>query len=78
MSTKLMIICIATIFMCRFFYYCQNNLANIYCDYLKQNSELHAQLSRNSTKLHVNFQRTNYCKYTVFNKKVSMELSQWK
>jgi hypothetical protein len=26
--------------------------------------------TRNSTKLHVNFQRTNYRKYTVFNKGV--------
>ena len=54
---------LCSIFMYRFFYY-QNNLPDFYCDYFKQNSELHNYNTRNSTKLHVNFQRTNYRKYT--------------
>ena len=62
---------LCSIFMYRFFYY-QNNLPGFYCDYFKQNSELHNYNTRNSTKLHVNFQRTNYRKYTVFNKGVSI------
>jgi hypothetical protein len=57
--------------MYRFFYY-QNNFPDFYCDYFKQNSELHNYNTRNSTKLHVNFQRTNHRKYTVFNKGVSI------
>ena len=48
---------LCSIFMYRFFYY-QNNLPDFYCDYFKQNSELHNYNTRNSTKLHVNFQRT--------------------
>ena len=68
---------LCSIFMYQFFYY-QNNLPNFYCDYFKQNSELHNYNTRNSTKLHVNFQGTNYRKYTVFNKGVGlyMEWSQ--
>jgi hypothetical protein len=73
---------LCSIFMYRLFYY-QNNLPDFYCDYFKQNSELHNYNTRNSaTKLHVNFQRTNYRKYTMFNKgvsiygKVSMKISK--
>jgi hypothetical protein len=56
---------ICSIFMYRFFYY-QNNLPDFYCDYFKQNSELHNyNNTHNSTKLHVNFQRTNYRKYIL-------------
>ena len=63
-------------FMYRFFYY-QNNFPDFYCDYFKQNSELHNYSTHNFTKLHMNFQRTNYRKYTVFNKRgLYMEWSQ--
>ena len=63
---------LCSIFMYRLFYY-QNNLPDFYCDYFKQNTELHNYNTRNSaTKLHVNFQRTNYRKYTMFNKGVSI------
>ena len=57
-------------------------MPEFYCDYFKQNSELHNYNTRNYTKLHVNFQRTNYRKCTVFNKgvpiygMVSMKISK--
>ena len=53
------------------FNYCQN-LPDLYNDYFKQNNELHNYNTRNSTKLHVSYKRTNYRKYTVFNKGVSI------
>jgi hypothetical protein len=53
------------------FNYCQN-LPDFYNDYFKQNNELHNYNMRNSTKLHVSYKRTNYHKYTVFNKGVSI------
>jgi hypothetical protein len=54
MSTKLMIIYVVYLCIDSFiiFYF--------YCDYFKQNSELHNYNTRNSSKLYVNFQRTNY------------------
>ncbi len=58
---------LCSIFMYRF-NYCQNNMPDFYCGYFKQNNELHNYNTRNSTKLHVNYQGTNYLKYTVFNK----------
>ena len=48
------------------------NLPDFYNDYFKQNNELHNYDTRNSTKLHVSYKRTNYRKYTVFNKGVSI------
>ena len=44
------------------FNYCQK-LPDFYNDYFKQNNELHNYNTRNSTKLHVSYKRTNYCKY---------------
>ena len=60
---------LCSLFMYRF-NYCQN-LPDFY-DYFKQNNELHNYNTQNSTKLHVSYKRTNYCKYTVFNKGVSI------
>ncbi len=40
--------------------------------YFKQNNELHNYNTRTSTKLHVSYQRTNYRKYTAFNKGISL------
>ena len=53
------------------FNYCQN-LPGFYNDYFKQNNELHNYNTRNSTKLHMSYKRTNYRKYTVFNTEVSI------
>ena len=53
------------------FNYCQN-LPDFYINYFKQNNEFHSYNTRNSTKLHVSYKRTNYRKYTVFNKGVSL------
>ena len=39
---------------------------------IKQNNEFHSYNTRNSTKLHVSYKRTNYRKYTVFNKDVTL------
>jgi hypothetical protein len=60
---------LCSLFMCRF-NYCQI-LPDFYNDYFKQNNELNYN-TRNSTKLHVSYKRTNYRKYTVFNKGVSI------
>jgi hypothetical protein len=62
---------LCSLFMYRF-NYCQN-LPDFYNDYFKQNNELHNYNTQNSTKLHVSYKRTNYCKYTVFNKGVSIQ-----
>ncbi len=66
---------LCSIFMYRF-NYCQNNLPDFYCGYFKQNNDLHNCNTRNSTKLHVSYQRTNYRKYTVFNKLIKW-VSLW-
>jgi hypothetical protein len=61
---------LCSLFMYRF-NYCQI-LPDFCNDYFKQNNELHNYNTRNSTKLHVSYKRTNYRKYTVFNKGVSI------
>ena len=61
---------LCSLFMYRF-NYCQI-LPDFYNDYFKQNNELHNYNTRNATKLHVSYKRTNYRKYTVFNKGVSI------
>ena len=53
------------------FNYCQN-LPDFYSNYFNQNNEFHSYNTRNSTKLHVSYKGTNYRKYTVFNKGVSL------
>ena len=52
-------------------YYCQN-LPDFYNNYFKQNNDVHNYNTRNSTKLHVSYKRTNYRIYTVFNKGISL------
>ena len=52
-------------------YYCQN-LPDFYNDYFKKNNDVHNYNTRNSTKLHVSYKRTNYRIYTVFNKGISL------
>ncbi len=63
-------------YLCSLFMYrsknSQNNLPDFYCDYFKQNNEFHNYNTRNSTKLHVSYQRTNYRKHTVFNKGITV------
>jgi hypothetical protein len=53
-------------YLCSLFMYRFND------DYFKQNNKLHNYNTRNSTKLHVSYKRTNSRKYTVFNKVVSI------
>ena len=58
-----------------FMYRCMNydqNLPNLYnCNFI-QNKELHNYNTRNSSKLHVSYKRTNYRVHTVFNKGISI------
>ena len=60
-----------------FMYRCMNynqNLPNLYNYYFIQNKELHRPIynTRNSSKLHVRYKRTNYRVDTVFNKGISI------
>ena len=45
--------------------YCQN-LPDFYNDYFKQNNDVHNYNTRNSTKLHVSYKRTNYRIYILY------------
>ena len=49
------------------FNYCQN-MPGLFHDYFKQNNAPHKHNTRNSTKLHMSYKRTNYRKYTIFHK----------
>ena len=40
--------------------------------YFKQNKEVHNYDTRNRNKLHVSYKRTDYRKYTVFSKGISI------
>ena len=42
----------------------------IFNDYFKQDNALHKHNTRNSTKLHMSYTRTNYRTYTIFHKGV--------
>jgi hypothetical protein len=63
---------LCSLFMYRFNYW--QNLPDFHNDYFKQNiNELYYNIiPESSTKLHVSYKRTNYRKYTVFNKRVSI------
>ena len=59
---------LCSLFMFRF-NYCQN-MPDLFDDYFKQNNALHKHNTRNSTKLHMSYNRTNYRTYTIFHKGV--------
>ena len=59
---------LCSLFMFRF-NYCQN-MPGLFDDYFKQNNALHKHNTRNSTKLHMSYKRTNYRTYTIFHKGV--------
>ena len=59
---------LCSLFMSRF-NYCQN-MPGLFDDYFKQNNALHKHNTRNSTKLHMSYKRTNYRTYTIFHKEV--------
>ena len=62
-------------YLCSLFMYRRNycqNLPDFYNDYFKQNNDVHNYNTRSSTKLHVNYKRTSYRIYTVFNKGISL------
>ena len=47
-------------------------LPDLYINYFKQNKEVHNYNTRNRNKLHVRYKRTDYRKYTVFIKGISI------
>ena len=62
-------------YLCNIFMYRINNspiLPEFYNSYFKLNNEIHNYNTRNSTKFHVNYKRTNHRKFTVFDKGITL------
>ena len=62
-------------YLCSLFMYRYNygkKLPDLYINYFKQNKEVHNYNTRNRNKLHVSYKRTDYRKYTVFSKGISI------
>ena len=53
-------------------YYYGKKLPDLYINDFKQNKEVHDHNTRNRNKVHVTYKRTDFRKYTVFNKGISI------
>ena len=61
---------LCSLFMYRCYY--GKKLPDLYINYFKQNKEVRNNNKRNLNKVHVTYERTDYRKYTVFNKGISI------
>ena len=55
-----------------FRYYHLQNLPEVFENYFITNNQIHQHNTRNASKLHKSFKRTNYVKYTLSNKGIDV------